>query len=430
MMNFYLLASTLLVGICSSLVDAATLGTEEVSFGMLRLELHSGSTSEARVLLADLVARTSLFLDRELGEYFSETISDEYFSHTGLGVVAFDIDNSQSSVVATVDLDGTAFFKTNPLPGPVFISDLLKAAFQGHSRSTYIELLQKSKAPYLKEISYLLVELNGQVIATDDLSHDFDFTQDSDDPGFWTHTNIIIISATCASVAACCFIGLVIYLLCGNPKKQPRKRPELRVKTSGSGGTDPDDVESAGPSPLHSIGSQESSKFTYNPRSVYGESTISGLSMESRTLPSHFSQIQVDTEPQFDVEAWTRHNTISPVTPAPFGNDISAIEPNTRDLSLILEASNEETTPATHGSRKSASSKLTHDALKDLENQVLNIEWKKQNRSHGLDDSYFSEEGSYGASDSSDVISDLKNLSLQINKQRASMNSDLYAFRE
>lgn len=410
-----LLVTTLLLCSLSSLYGA-TIGIDEVSFGTLRFELHSKSSSEARVLLADLVARTSVFLDTELQAYFTKTISDDYFSHTGLSVADFSIDQTDDIITATIDLDGSAFFTTEPIPSKKFIVDLLKQAFQGSSRLGYVRELQLADAPFLTEFFYMLVELNGQVIATEDLSHSSEAIDHQDHKSRWESNKHTIIAAICAASAAVCVAGLLGYLFYRRKRSPKVRSPKvLRVKTVGSNqGTDADEVDSVkSPSPIHSICSQESSKFTYNPRSNFGDSTISGLTNEEQTLPSHFSELNVDVDGIMDVEAWTRHSTISPVTPAPFGNDISAILPSQKDLSLIMEASQEDSTPASQKSK--TNSKLTQSALQDLDDKVLNVNWNTKKN----EESWYSEEDSYAVSNTSDdVISDLKNLSMQINRQR------------
>jgi hypothetical protein len=409
-----LLLTTVLIGTLTSICNGE-IGVETVSFGTLRLELQSTSSSEAKNLLEDLAARTTTFLDAELNKYFT-SIQYDSFSHTGLGVIDFALDQTGDTVKATVDFDGSAYFTTDPTPGSKFIENKFKNFFQGASRLGYVRELQLSDTAFLADFVYLIVELNGQVIATEDLSYPDNVVDAEDDEGIWESNKILIIAGTCAGLAALCVSALLTYLCCC--RRRSSRPKNLRVKTAGSNSTDAEDVESPvgkSPSPVHSICSQESSKFTYNPRPHYGDSIISTLSTDDVTLPSHFSQLNVDVDDILDVDAWARHSTISPITPAPFGNDISAIIPNQKDLSLIMETSNKQSTLASKKTK--ASSKLTHSALQDLDNTILNNDW---NSKKGNEKSWYSEEeNSYvGSSTSSDVINDLNNLSMQINRQR------------
>jgi hypothetical protein len=136
-MNLFAVTA-IIISALSSLAEA-TGGAGEVAFGTLRLELHSKSSSEARGLLADLLARTTTFLDTQLQAYFSDNISNDYFSHTGLGVVDFTVVQTDNLLYsATVDFEGSAFVTTVPLPSTSFIDELLKTAFQGSSRLEFI----------------------------------------------------------------------------------------------------------------------------------------------------------------------------------------------------------------------------------------------------------------------------------------------------
>jgi hypothetical protein len=150
------------------------------------------------------------------------------------------------------------------------------------------------------------------------------------------------------------------------------------------------------------------------------------MSKASFSLGS-ISKLSIDM-PSIDLEAWQRQNTISPVAPAPFGNDISAIEQKDRDLSLIEEG-DEEAFPPLRGkepnqylSRKSLSAlevrnSRSHKAPSRTSNRPSKI---FETSIRGSD--YSTEEGSgmMDTQSSSDVINDLRNLSLQFDKHRSS----------
>lgn len=416
MMNLFAV-SVILISSLASFTEASS-GAGEVAFGTLRFELHSKSSSEARVLLADLLARTTTFLDTQLQAYFSENISDDYFSHTGLGVVDFTVVQTDDLLYsATVDFEGSAFVTTVPVPGTSFIVELLKTAFQGSSRLEFVRDLKQSDTTFLADVTYLLVELNHKVIAIEDLANDGGDTTStaSGTDDVWTQNQAIIIAVSCAAVLVLALVALAYFYA---RRARTSKKP-LRVKTTVSKQATDEDPDSPvqSPSPVHSICSQESSKFTYNPRSLYtSTSSLSALTMETKTIHSNFSTLNVDIENGIDMEAWTRQSTISPMTPAPFGNDLSAIDLNAKDLSLIMEGTDEENTPA---SSKSGRSLLTMAALQSLDNKLLNVDWNRSIDGGHHDDSLNTdEEEGYEVSDTSDVISDLKNLSLQIERHR------------
>jgi hypothetical protein len=88
------------------------------------------------------------------------------------------------------------------------------------------------------------------------------------------------------------------------------------------------------PSPVRSIASQDSSKFTYNP---------TGISMMSKaSLFSMGSLSNIDMQSVNLLEAWQQNDVISSLAPAPFGHGISAIEQKDRDLSLNEEGGEED----------------------------------------------------------------------------------------
>lgn len=390
----------------------ARVGTKEVSFGAMRLELHSTSSSEASPLLAELVTRTSTFLDKKLQTYFSESLFDEYYSHTVLRVVDFKIEQTDDLLYSTiVDFGGSSFFGSVPLPGAGFIISLFKDAFQGDSRQDYVRDLQSSNIPFLTDVSYLVVEMNNQVIASEDVTNN-----DSSGSSFLSTESMALIIAG-ASLAALAFCLAAVVFFC---YKRSEKASKLRVTTIQSNQDTFEDPEhpAYSPSPVPSICSQESSKFTHNSRSIYtSTSSLSALTMDTNTISSHFSSLNVDNENGIDIGAWTRQTTISPMTPAPFGHDISAIEPNGKDLSLVMEGIDENFTPE---SQKSTRASLTKSALQDLDEKIMNADWNPRNR---FNDSYEEEAEVYEVSDDGDVISDLKNLSRQIDKHRGSTGS-------
>jgi len=79
---------------------------------------------------------------------------------------------------------------------------------------------------------------------------------------------------------------------------------------------------SQSPSPVHGITSQNSSIFTYNPKSC--------KSFDSKTFGSFLAS---NTGVEMDVKAWQKGTKVQKDA-IPFGHDISAIE-NKKDLSLI-----------------------------------------------------------------------------------------------
>ncbi|KAI2507342.1 hypothetical protein MHU86_7062 [Fragilaria crotonensis] len=223
----------------------ARVGTKEVSFGAMRLELHSTSSSEASPLLAELVTRTSTFLDKKLQTYFSESLFDEYYSHTVLRVVDFKIEQTDDLLYSTiVDFGGSSFFGSVPLPGAGFIISLFKDAFQGDSRQDYVRDLQSSNIPFLTDVSYLVVEMNNQVIASEDVTNN-----DSSGSSFLSTESMALIIAG-ASLAALAFCLAAVVFFC---YKRSEKASKLRVTTIQSNQDTFEDLEYPAYSPHRSL---------------------------------------------------------------------------------------------------------------------------------------------------------------------------------
>jgi hypothetical protein len=150
-----------------------------------------------------------------------------------------------------------------PVPGTSFIVELLKTAFQGSSRLEFVRDLKLSDTTFLEDVTYLLVELNHKVIAIEDLANDggdSTATAPSTTDDVWTQNKAVIIAASCAAVLV---VALIAFAYVYARRVKTSKKP-LRVKTTVSKQATDDDPDSPvhSPSPVHSICSQESSKFT------------------------------------------------------------------------------------------------------------------------------------------------------------------------
>lgn len=403
-MRIFAIFSTLLL----ATGGAAESGTNELPFGTLNLQIRSRSNSEAREFLTDLLKRTSEFLDEHFSDYFANTVASDYFSNVGLRVINFNVETTvNAQVLASVDFDGSTFYSTRPVPNADFIRNLLKEAFQGDSRLEFVGELQLSNVALLSDLTYLVVGVNGKIVANEDLTL---YTPEASDaaPAGSNSAKIAIVAGIGAGSACLFLVAVFILISIRRRKDTTTQRGHVSRKRSPV----IEESSTRSPSPIRSICSQESSKFTYNPKSV-NASTIDGSStIDSKTLPSAFSSLQVDVGQNIDIEAW-QNNMISPITPAPFGHDISAIDK--KDLSLIEEGTDEDDTPA---SRQTASY-LNRKALTRLDYSELSPQkLTSKPKPKFVNDSWYSEEESSHYSDGSDVINDLKNLSRQIHRKR------------
>eukprot|EP00547_Thalassionema_nitzschioides_P018127 CAMPEP_0194236914 /NCGR_PEP_ID=MMETSP0158-20130606/4070_1 /TAXON_ID=33649 /ORGANISM="Thalassionema nitzschioides, Strain L26-B" /LENGTH=398 /DNA_ID=CAMNT_0038970811 /DNA_START=31 /DNA_END=1223 /DNA_ORIENTATION=- len=362
---------------------------DRVAFGTLRFEMRSKSTVEPRVFLSEVVARTSNFLDAEMQRFFTDIAHDGSFTHCDLGIVDFTIDknNSPDYVLATVDLDASAYFSANPVPSPEFMTEVTTSIFQGLSLSSFFNLLKQSNGSFLSDITYLLVDLNGEVIVTKDMSQTVpQKSEEANEKTLWEtlwDENLYIVIAAVASCAGVFIFSVVLYLTCCR-KNGSRRNSKYRVQTVRSNRTAEDDEESAQspPSPVHSICSQASSIFTYNPGYYHVSDS------NSKTLATQVSVLDSKAQNVDD--------------PEPFEADISVIELNQKDLSLVVE---EDRVQKMLDLSLSEPKQLTAAALKGIGTKMQTNQWKTN------EDSYCSAELSLFQSETSDVIDDLTNLS-------------------
>ena len=188
--------------------------------------------------------------------------------------------------------------------------------------------------------------------------------------------------------------------------------------TTESGRSLSDHMNRKPPSPQRSMMSQASSKFTYTDNDMPKDGT---RSLGCDTYRS--TKFAMDGIPSIDSAAWLGRKQDPPA----FGNDISIIE-NNNDLSLIQECEEDANTKDIEtdlgknnrlgiDSQQQYSSSRCSRAKID----VRQSKGRLSNRS----ESYFYHHGKYGEeggdseldiTSTSDVISDLKNLSLQIER--------------
>ncbi|KAG7354813.1 hypothetical protein IV203_004169 [Nitzschia inconspicua] len=196
------------------------------------------------------------------------------------------------------------------------------------------------------------------------------------------------------------------------------------------------------PSPVHSLASQDSSMFTYSNNNHTSKLNTSRISLGS------FSKFSMDMQASIDLGGATHQSSYRPntitngTTVPPFGHDISAIE-NYRDLSLIQEEDDDEEMGHHHLERARSksggrASRKDHQYIsstrRSIGHRVYNGRHSKSSsRSRHCQATSSSHRFSFGRrhedfdtlessidldASSSDVIADLRNLSLQIEKQR------------
>ena len=513
MMNFVKVVTCLMLVVASKTVSATS-----VELPTLIMQLRSTVDTSNSQLLSDMLTLTTQYLDSYFGAYYSNVQPVDYFTHTALSVNSFGIHGVEGSYITTLEFDGMLLFSAEPLPAEQFVNTLLTNAFQHLNQEMYLTSLLTSKNEFLSGLTHVIIEVNDEPITEEGNLSDRSSNGDDSDKdwydGEWLHMVVYGTAGLAGAILLVCLILVCKCVFCKDrrqvdeighedrpvPSKLFVDAPKANKtnKTSKAGNrfnietpmsvADADmyttveaptqsQSQSRSPSPERSIASQDSSKFTYN--NVNNTSKISVGSM---------SNLQIDM-PSIELDPWQKVDTISPVTPAPFGNDISAIEhqEKEKDLSLIEEG-NEDSFGASaiaaaiaarasrrhrkaldssqgigyssHHSQSRGSSKRSSSS--DLEIRKSRSSTRKPSTTgnpsstarqshlslssvaamsypqttshmHGSmlgptnNESYSQEDSKSIVSDSSsDVINDLRNLSLQIDRHRRARSSGGY----
>jgi hypothetical protein len=353
-------------------------------------------------------------LKQQFRSHFEEEEGkSDYFQYLDLSVKQYDVGGERHLAEYSMAIlyHGVAYFNRAP-PDKSLAYDIVAEAFQGDLREQFVTALLESKSPFLSQLQYIVVTINDLVVANDDLSHRVSTSQDSSSSTSW----LVVLAVAGSAFGVLVALAILIYIWHLNRSKNflelPKKygankdefHDELEMKSTSS------------PSPEKSIISQESSKFTYNPRSF----------SESPTLPSQFSGLEVDSSQPINVEGWQK-GAISPITPVPFGADISAIEVDlAKDLSILEECtSSQERSSSAESSGVSDLNYLTKNSLTSLANMMERSAEPPRRvtapniYSMSTDDSNVLSEISLN-DDGSDIISELKKLSVQFQQHRAS----------
>jgi hypothetical protein len=311
--------------------------------GIIQLQFYSKSGAIASDILSNSISVTHDFLDAHFADYFDNTVGDSYFSHVSLAVVEFDVLNDSA---VSIDLEGSAFFQRMPLPGSSFLATVLHDAFNGDSRLDYVKQLQAADNSFFQHLSYIVIGLDGNFIANEDVAamslgpETADAPTDGGGEGLAIPEIVIIAGASAAGFALIIITAVLFSISRDSSKKLKSKGRDLVVDTAitskESGNTEMDTGSPKSISPLHSVESQDSSVFTYNPR------TTTTLKTESKPIPPAFPKNRQDVRMTLDAKAWSKASTTQSVGPDLFRNNVSAIEEDKKELSFIEEGENED----------------------------------------------------------------------------------------
>lgn len=385
----------------------------ERTIGNIEMQMRSQIPSDMNQILVKIMTATVTFLDDAFSEYYVDHYKGkDYFEKVSLSVNSYGMElTPDGSYIARASFRTRAFFGDIKNAQPPTRDELVQTTnvlFQ-ESNQEFLLSLTGQDDPFLQDISYAVVKVNGVVAAS---NSSIKPSEDSNGPNNWVYAIIAGVGAFFIVLN----LILLCYCCCGKGRNE---LPSVR-KTSTSGTSQDDDASSCRPdalSPVRSFTSQDSSIFTYNPKSTKSVTT-------RQTFGSVFTS-------EVDVEAWKKKSVVQKDVFG--GNDISAIT-NKKDLSLIEEGSEGEEEAAMANSRhkskrrsagKTSTAYLSEFALSDLERgeRVISRQPSRASSSGGSrHQSSSSSRQSYSTRElemSTDVIDDLKNLSHQIDHFRS-----------
>jgi len=359
----------------------------QVPFGGVKLQLQSSTTEkDPETLLVEVLTQTVKYLDKSFSGIYEGTETD--FSHIGLSVDNFDIDPSFELDSVSFTFSGTAFFESDIPPSEEEVLKALTQSFLGRNSQKFTGTLMQAPSPFLQRLSYAVVQVHGYASPESATEQEDAAVLYNEEPEKTIEIKTVAIIV--GSVSGALLLLLLCYCFwcfgddCDPEESEDEQPSKPTIATSRTSETQ--DIEamiSPAPSSPQSIGSQDSSVFTYNPSSK--------MSFDASTLSTNTN----DTG-NLDLASWQQKNIINNSRFAPFGHDISAIEmlnDNKKDLSLIEEG-DESATPAKNSEKYLSREYLsTHDRASDR------YHWEEESQSN-------------------DVVEDLVNLSQQINYHR------------
>ena len=405
------------------------------------MQLRSRANTTDTELLSTILDVTTRYMDDYFGAYYVNAEPRDYFSSAALTIASFGIHGVPGRFTTAVELDGILNFNADPAPSQGFIDALQANAFEGLNLDLFLENLIGADNEFLGELTHIIIEIDDYKVTEENLqeSQSDNSGEESDETEGILDKLIQSAIYLGSGVAGALFILALSWLLrccCGDNRRvddnfKQTKKPidhdtivrqlQREVRRSQPRETFYSPRERS-PSPLRSLSSQDSSKFTYNPG-------VTSMPAKARFSVGNFSNFNIDT-PGIDIEAWQRQDAV----------DLSQIEEGvepresgqyrSRTSSSIFEVRNSRSRPksTTHTSsqsrRKSGAEYTfedTHIVDADGRSRAMpRTRSSSQSRRKSGAEYIFEDTHIVNAEYSNDVISDLRDLSLQIDRHRRS----------
>ena len=335
--------------------------------GYIEIDMRSTEAPHANELLHAVLSATTNVVDSKFRQ------SHEQYQRMSCSIRSYSFkDNTDETDIkkmapyaALVTIAGKVRFNQTKTWTQENVTDFVTSIFEMDVDKSFMKELEtrgNDGIPFLSNLTYVAVRVDGDVVNEQitDTSNNSDIDTAKNDPALdvWMIALIggfgAFLLVLCAVVACICCIPLEDdATVKANLQKNQLTQHGTNPTRSASQMEDniPIDEIDKSPSEVKSIGSQDSSLFTYNPKSV--------RSFDSKkSYNSYFTYGTQGVE--MDVAAW-QTTTSSNIVPddyatstgasisanqISFGQDISAIEAKKGDLSLIQEDEENESTIA------------------------------------------------------------------------------------
>ena len=474
-----------------ALIAKMTYATE-MPLGAIIMQLRSTVDATNTTQLNQKVGdATTQYLNEYFGAYYTRTeqMPKDYFSNIFLSMKSFGVHGVSGSFITTIEIGGTLSFNSDLLPSSFFIETLLRNAFKGRNERLYLDKLLKLEDAFLQNLTYLIIDINQSNVAESTIDEDGASSTEisssaNEEHGEnakrnssekWIATVIGVTTMILAIIVL--FLSYVLHLWCKKrreetedekssnddaepmkviklPVKKQQKSPSLSIKTKdskiiGKLGISPTSTASTSrssphsiaakmdrppPSPQRSMTSQESSMFTYtdNMSRFTSGNTVNHSRFKSPGSPfSKFSLLDVQS---IDLSMW-RGGRQGRQDPPAFQSDISVIEKR-HDLSMIPEQRVDLESGLRNNSTKNYRRNYSSKKHLSLKSRVALDARHSQSRYSNQSETYFyggrnDDNDSDGGLEMSadDVIGDLKNLSMQIERQRQNARAKRASYR-
>lgn len=353
------------------LTGRCVIATVAFNLGYIEIDMHSTEPPQTNKLLRAVLSVTTnvvniAFAQESADQYDKVSCSIHSFKFSGSNSNnTIGGENVTASYSVLVTITGKALFHDTVTWTQTNVSDFVTSIFAMDGGASFLNELEKEKdaTPFLSNLTYVAVRVDGDVVAEEisDIFKGEESDVNSNNAPALDVWMIALIGGLGSFILVLC---AVITCICCIPlDDDANAKANLQKNQLGQHGTNPtrsdskmeenvrmDEIDKS-PSEVKSIGSQDSSLFTYNPKSVrsfdskksynsYFTYGTQGVEMDVATWQANAASNIVPDDYATSTGTSISANQIS------FGQDISAIEAKKGDLSLIQEDEENESTIA------------------------------------------------------------------------------------